>query len=179
MRPPAFAEDPEPPLLYLLAEAAAWCLPRARLMDAAHCLRTPLLRPPAFPDAGPSAVDALVRARRQRVPHPLPLRPLPAGRILAYLSQAAPPDVALVDHSRGYFDSAGSPPWDTWLAVLEQQPPHTSPATYEVLSFVPVAFLGLVTRTLARVPVPCLALWEGDPTTWPDLYPGDLPGDAR
>ncbi len=179
MRPPAIAEDPDPPLLYLLAEAAAWCLPRARPRDAANCFRTPLLRPPALAEAGPSAVDTLIRARRLRLPHPLPLRPLPAGRILAYLPDLGPPDPDLVRLSRGFFDAAGSPPWDTWLAALDHPPTTQATATYEVWSYVPIPFLGLVTRTLQKVPVPCLRWWEGDPAAWPDQYPSDLPDGAR
>ncbi len=167
------AATPEPPLLYLLAEAAAWCLPRTRRADPAGCLRSADLQPSESSPVSPEAVRQVALARRELLPHPLPLRPLPVGRLLCCRPTEISEAEALVEASEGYFTRRGEPPWDTWIAVVPLPDPDSGRGPF-LLAYVPQQLQRLVAKALTKAPQAGLEWWAGDPTQWPDEYPEDI-----
>lgn len=109
-----------------LHEAQQWCQDRVDLNAPAQCLRSPELRPPAYPEdwyytqLHPQWITDLIRQRRALLETSRPPLPLQSsrGRILCLLHDG---DTAMGEgepESHGFIDDAYFPPWDTWFAHL-------------------------------------------------------------
>lgn len=118
-----------------LAEAIAWCAPRASTSDPENNLRSPLLRPDSVDlDGGFSERQACVagvveeRARLLRAEGRAPeslANDLAGGRLLLFAPDETLSDGAAYYGSRGFFDSGNTgnvPPWDAWVLYVEDEP---------------------------------------------------------
>jgi len=105
-------------LTLCLAEAIAWCAPRADADEPERCLRSRELRPPLLWNRRDSAVASLVQQRSARLgrPRPAEARDLAGGRLLVHLPDDDLACGAAEGESRGFFDVFNTPPWDTWVA---------------------------------------------------------------
>jgi hypothetical protein len=109
------------PLHERLAETVSWCTRRAVMGPLSQTLRSGALAPPPSHPWG-DTVRAVAEARLQQLGRSWrrSLKPLGDGRLLVYFP--TPP------HSRGrtqgitdgFFDARDTPPWDTWVAYLEE-----------------------------------------------------------
>ncbi|MGF1503700.1 MAG: hypothetical protein ACFB51_00970 [Anaerolineae bacterium] len=120
-----------------LAEAVAWCAPRADPADAVGCLRTPALNPGMW---SPENFTRLIRRRRRRLRGtPLPALEALPGALLLYIDGSNPLEGAVESESGGYL-AGDQPPWDTavyWLSY-----------GHELLCWVPAPFVETVRSSL-------------------------------
>ena len=171
-----------------LADAQAWCLPRVRLTDPEHSLRTPALRPPqwrvgprwpaGFADHdAPTDRNALVEAtaiqRRELLAasprlSPVPVRGLAGGRLLVFNPDMSLSDGAAETASRGFFDTDNTPPWDTWLCFVDETagaPVRVGPnfAVWRafLISWVPEPLLDDIAEAVLVNPEQCV-IWADD-----------------
>jgi hypothetical protein len=104
-----------------LAETVAWCQRRASLANLAEALRSAPLAPP--PATGwPETVRAVSEARSRLLGRSWrrSLDALGGGLLLLYFP--APPQSGgrAAAASAGYVDERDTPPWDTWVAYVEE-----------------------------------------------------------
>lgn len=104
-----------------LAETVSWCQRRAAQSPLADVLRSPSLAPPAavpWPDTvravAIARIHALGRSWRRA------LDPYGGGMLLVYFPTPPHSRGAARAASQGYFDGQDAPPWDTWIAYLEE-----------------------------------------------------------
>ena len=129
-----------------LEEAVAWCTARMALGSNVDLLRSPELRPWTLAKSRKQAVDWTVNNRRSL------LRMMPVtktgkwkGRLLIH-----EPDVTLWERwsesqSYGYVDATDAPPWDTWIAWIEEHDPSRTGAPLRyLLSWVPDYYVPIV-----------------------------------
>lgn len=163
---PDFLADPEA-FDRRLAETIAWCGARMDRADPGISLRSPGTRPRTLPaDRLDLVHSATARGRGVgfRV-HP-PRKDAPGGgRLLAYFPDADLTDGAAEMESRGFFDVFNAPPWDTWVAYVEEDPPggDRSYASY-LVAWVPPELLELAATGIEANPEQCIA-WLGDTRT--------------
>lgn len=148
-----------------LAQAIAWCEPRAEISDPAACLRSTTLRPPMLDDRRFAvsslvdhrpAVDAAVRAAT-------PVRgreDLRDGRLLVYFPDEQLADGAAEEESKGFFDTFNTPPWDTWVALYGDDQ-HDRAFSVYLVSWVPPALVDLATAGIRVNPEECI-VWLDD-----------------
>lgn len=115
-----------------LAETIAWCAPRATPLEPESCLRSlPLLSRPSLEsrsiDERKQAVADITTARavllRDAGIHTQePATNLAGGRLLLFAPDETLSDGAAWVSSRGFFDWDNAPPWDTWVAYIEDIP---------------------------------------------------------
>lgn len=145
-----------------LAEAVQWCEPRVTIDDPAHCLRSPALAPPLDHDDWPAAVESVCERRARLIEHPGPHgRAMPGGRLLVFDPGQSLSDGAASVETGGLFDEDNTPPWDTWVAYIQEHPQHpdawTTLDSY-LLCWIPAALTELVDSAIAVNPERCL-LW--------------------
>ncbi len=121
-----------------LAETVAWCQ-RAAVPDRLEeSLRSTALAPPPASSwietvraVGEARLHQLGRSWRRS------LDPLGGGLLLVYFPTPPYSRGAAHSASRGYFDNRDAPPWDTWVAYVEEEarsylvawaPPDAMPA---------------------------------------------------
>ena len=149
-----------------LSETSVWCSHGALRTDN---LRTPALDPsPAFnlPHYSEMGIDAWVVAKRQSYQHAIELihrmradlvssadLPIPTtaqaqadGRLLLYEAMETVSDGAAASSSRGFFDVADAPPWDTWFWCSQGT----------IFSWVPNALVRDVQAGIDANPVDCI-----------------------
>jgi len=100
-----------------LAEVVAWCVWRGRDSE----LRTAALAPPpALPWPETLRTVAQQRALQLGRSWRRSIDPLGGGLLLVY--SPTPPHSGGAAHqgSEGYFDERDAPPWDTWVAYIEE-----------------------------------------------------------
>lgn len=125
---------------HALAETIVWCAPRATPLELGASLRSlPLLNQPSIEsqsiDKWRQAVSdiATTRAMFLRDAGTYPQEPasdLAGGRLLLYAPDETLSDGAADVSSGGFFDSDNVPPWDTWVAYIEDiatDPQHGNP----------------------------------------------------
>lgn len=126
-------------ILHSLADAIAWCTPRADLACPDTSLRSEELCP--VPDTSPSVnnehdrsavprvqhaligsgieiVDIVTDLRRTKVGDIAPLASMIPGRSLAYAPDDDESSGGAQVGSEGYFDVSAVPPWDTWVSFV-------------------------------------------------------------
>jgi hypothetical protein len=140
-----------------LAQAIAWCAPRADVDDPAGSLRSSQLRPPMLLDRR-LGVWILVDVRNSysdtetNVAQPVQsAEDLQGGRLLVYFPDEDLSDGVAEAESGGFFDGYNAPPWDTWVALLGDDYGGPKIALLgddldsrpHLVSWVPPSFLGL------------------------------------
>jgi hypothetical protein len=158
------------PFLVRLSEAARWCALRLDLDVASKALRSAELAPPC--DGEWDAIVASVCERRARLLNAQSPRPLlpPAGNLLIFDPGQSLSDGAAMVESSGFFDADNTPPWDTWVAYVREEPRRSnswSRLDSYLLCWIPSPFVSLVDRAIDVNPEGCL-LW-GDQADTPFL----------
>jgi hypothetical protein len=104
-----------------LAETVAWCQRRAALGHLAESLRTAALAPPpasswltTVRSVGEKRLLHLGRSWRRS------LDPLGGGQLIVYFPTPPSSRGAARKASGGYLDDRDTPPWDTWVAYVEE-----------------------------------------------------------
>jgi hypothetical protein len=104
-----------------LAETISWCQRRVALGNLAESLRSPALAPPPatpWPDTIRAVADARLRLlgrswRRS-------IEPLGGGLLIVYFPTPPHSSGRAAAASSGYLDERDTPPWDTWVAYVEE-----------------------------------------------------------
>jgi hypothetical protein len=134
---PDFTESFEP-FQERLAETISWCLRAVKLGPLGTSLRTPTyVPPPALP--WPDTVRAVAEARLKVLGRSWrrTLDPLGGGELLIYRTGHPGSGGRARDVSEGYFDGRDIPPWDTWVAWIEE------PDRQYVVCWVPQEAMGV------------------------------------
>jgi hypothetical protein len=92
-----------------------------------------------------------------------PQNSLAGGRLLVYGPDEELSDGAAEVETDGFFDVANCPPWDTWVAFMEEPPPAPQGRVAYLISWVPREFLDLVDRGIQVNPEQCIR-WLDDCT---------------
>ena len=145
-----------------LRETQAWCATRADLGRPKDCFRDERLRPPVLPSSRLNAVDNVRRSRHlysNRHTSADPATLVADGRLIAYS-----PDFNLACgvcevETKGYFDVNNTPPWDTWVALLDA--PNATNWEASLIAWVPSVFVPLVQAGINVIPEQCV-LWLDD-----------------
>lgn len=109
------------PLHERLAETVSWCARRASAGLLSQALRSgPLAPPPSHPWADTVRIVAEARLQQlgrswRRAP-----KPLGDGRLLVYFPTPPHSSGRAQAVTDGFFDTRDTPPWDTWVAYLEE-----------------------------------------------------------
>src|SRR5262249_30261083 len=128
-----------------LRETQAWCAAKADLARPKDCLRDERLRPPVLPPSRLDSADDVRRSMRlysNRYVSADLETVVAGGRLIAYS-----PDFNLACgtsefETKGYFDVDNTPPWDTWVALLDA--PNAKHWESSLIAWVPPAFIPLV-----------------------------------
>ncbi len=131
------------PLHERLAETVSWCTRRAAMGPLGEALRSgPLAPPPSHPWG--DTVRTVAEARLQQLGRSWrrALKPLGDGRLIIYFPTPPHSRGRSQDVTEGFFDARDTPPWDTWVAYLEEV--HQS----YLLAWVPPAAIPGVTVAL-------------------------------
>ena len=151
-----------------LAEAIAWCSPRAKLAEPANSLRSDRLRPPVLETDRASTVGHVLESRAATDPDVRAASPVRApgdlgsGRLLLYFPDESLADGAAEGATQGFFDVDNVPPWDTWVGVFRDQTADISFVDY-LVSWVPREFVASVDRGIEVNPEACIC-WLADST---------------
>jgi hypothetical protein len=156
-----------------LRETQILCAAKANLSRPMDCLRSEELRPPLLIPSRLEAVDA-VRAERKRLIVYESMRDNAApeaatsGRLIAYN-----PDFNLACgtsevETNGYFDVNNTPPWDTWVALLDA--PGAKCFETSLIAWVPPIFLSLVQAGIEVIPEQCVRWLDDCPPSLQHLW---------
>jgi hypothetical protein len=88
---------------------------------------------------------------------------LGSGRLLVYFPDAELSDGAAEAETNGFFDVENAPPWDTWVALFQDDPSDLSYGTY-LVSWVPGELVESVSRGIWVNPEECI-VWLQDSKT--------------
>ena len=146
------------PLWERLADTIEWCRRHVDARAPRQCLRRDETRPRTLERDYFTAVSMAAAPRRHRTPGPA-YRSLKGGRVLVYFPDAELADGAAEVESDGFFDVHNAPPWDTWLAMVEDGG-RTERNPY-LLAWVPNEFLDHAQRGIDVNPEECI-LWLED-----------------
>lgn len=149
-----------------LAQTIFWCAPRIDIRNPATSLRTPELRPRLLEESRASAVDAVCYARESYGGIEIRKATIPGdlggGRLLVYFPNNDLACGAAEQETAGFFDINNVPPWDTWVAyVQDEQPNIDSFDTEYLIAWVPPEFVGLASEGISVNPEQCI-LWLSD-----------------
>ncbi|HXI21541.1 MAG TPA: hypothetical protein VNH46_10670, partial [Gemmatimonadales bacterium] len=102
-----------------LAETVSWCGRRAGAGSLGEILRTPALAPPPA-SPWPETVHVVAEQRLLQLGRSWKrsLDPLGGGHLLVYFPGGR--SGAAQQASGGYCDGRDTPPWDTWVAFVEE-----------------------------------------------------------
>jgi hypothetical protein len=149
-----------------LAETIGWCGMRMDPANPGTSLRSFETRPRALPsDCFELVHSATVMGRGSRFrAAPLHQAARHGGRLLAYFPDADLTDGAAEVESRGFFDVFNAPPWDTWVAYVEEEATGDWSYTSYLVAWVPPELLELAAAGIEVNPEDCIA-WLGDTRT--------------
>jgi hypothetical protein len=117
---PQFGQSFEP-FQERLAETISWCLRAVKLGPLATALRTlSYAPPPALPWGDTVRWVADARLKQLGRSWRRTLDPLGGGELLIYLPRGAGSGGKAQQATQGYFDARDIPPWDTWIAWVEE-----------------------------------------------------------
>ena len=148
-----------------LAQTIFWCAPRVDKANPSASLRTPKLRPHLLEENRSSAVDTVVYAResyggvdirKATIP-----RDLGGGRLLIYFPNSDLACGAAEQETAGFFDINNVPPWDTWVAYLQDEYNIDSFDTEYLIAWVPPEFVSLANQGVDVNPEQCI-MWLSD-----------------
>lgn len=86
------------------------------------------------------------------------MRDLAGGRLLAYFPDSDLADGAAEAESKGFFDVNNAPPWDTWVALTDDERDEQHPC---LVSWVPSEFIELAGAGILVNPEECVK-WLDD-----------------
>jgi hypothetical protein len=141
-----------------LAEAIAWCSPRANPADPLGSLRSVSLKPWILEANRQSTVRSVISSRSRHlrdVPGPGGVDALAGGRPLVYFPDLQLADGAAEQATMGFFDVDNTPPWDTWVALLRGNALGPSIAD-QLVCWIPPSFISLVERGIGVNPEGCI-----------------------
>lgn len=147
-----------------LAQTIFWCAPRANPSNPKGCLRTPHLRPGMFEESRFSAFDRVAASRKlyggvkilqAEVPPALA-----SGKLLAYFPEINLCDGAAENVTLEFLDVDNLPPWDTWVAYLEDDRDREYGGSC-LIAWIPPPFIGFVNEGIWVNPERCL-MWLAD-----------------
>lgn len=167
------------PLLDQIAQAAAWCGPRA---DAAHprsCLRTPSLAPRPLEPGYFAAVGTVLGSRRCRMGQAFVCKKPGRVRLMVYFPDADLSDGAAEVETDGWFDAFNTPPWDTWVGFFQDDRPGDAFRVNYLVAWVPPAMEEIVARGIDVNPEGCIAWLEDTDCEIRRLLPGPAGPLAR
>ena len=151
-----------------LAQTIAWCAPRADPHDPANSLRSTGLRPKVLGNDRQLEVSGVVASRRHCDPaveaatEVQTAADLQGGRLLVYFPDEELSDGAAEAESAGFFDVFNAPPWDTWVAWLDDDRSGAA-RRYSgpyLVSWVPPSFLDLAAAGIFVNPEECIRWLE-------------------
>lgn len=157
------SEESRASLRCIVLEAMLWATPRANPKDPIRCLRSAKLAPHLFEPSRHETVFDVIWQRHIALEKAGLLGgekwqlELPPGRLLAWERDSTVDDGVGESLTGGYLDSSELPPWDTWIAYIEQSPsipqksPYRSGGRNDVsclVSWVPGAFIDAVARAI-------------------------------
>jgi hypothetical protein len=150
-----------------LSETSRWCTSKACSHDPANSLRSSELAPDQEEDW-----QAVVESVCERRAHLIGRNPactpsVAAGRLLIFDPGLTLSDGAAMVESSGFFDAGNTPPWDTWIAYVKEEPQRSESWTKldsYLVCWIPVVFVDLVERAVAVNPERCL-LWSDETDT--------------
>jgi hypothetical protein len=145
-----------------LRETQAWCVTRADLGRPKDCFRDERLRPPVLPSSRLDAVDHVRRSRHlYRDDHASAdaATIVAGGRLIAYSPDFNFACGMCEVETKGYFDVNNTPPWDTWVALLDA--PNAKHWESSLIAWVPSVFVPLVQAGINVIPEQCV-LWLDD-----------------
>lgn len=104
-----------------LAETISWCQRRVALGKLPESLRSPALAPPPA-TAWPTTIRAVAEARLRLLGRSWrrSLDPLGGGLLFVYFPTPPHSGGRAAAASSGYLDERDTPPWDTWVAYVEE-----------------------------------------------------------
>jgi len=85
---------------------------------------------------------------------------LGGGKLLVYGPDEELSDGAAEEETKGFFDVANCPPWDTWVAFIEELHPAPGGRIAYLISWVPPQFLESVSRGIYVNPEQCIRWLE-------------------
>ena len=145
-----------------LAQTIFWCTPRADKANPAISLRTPELRPRLLEENRSSAVDTVAHARELYGGADLRKTSLPdvlvGGRLLIYFPNLDLSCGAAEQETAGFFDVNNVPPWDTWVAYLQDEYNADSFDTEYLIAWVPTELVSLANEGIDVNPEQCI-MW--------------------
>ena len=156
---PSLAESLEP-FWEQLRETIAWCRATLDVASPARSLRSEAHRPRTLePDyfASVSTVASLRRSACWQLCPDVPPRSLEGGRLLAYQPDMDLACGAAQAASRGFFDVNNAPPWDTWVAMVQESGADAIPY---LISWVPPQFVSLAQQGIEVNPECCIVWLE-------------------
>jgi hypothetical protein len=145
-------------------DADRWCAAHIDPTQPRHGLWTEGCAPNLLHDGRFDVIRDVVRARGSSVRHRDVGSGPAGGRLLAYF-----PDLDLVDgaaevESGGFFDVHNTPPWDTWVAYVEDERPASSMHRCYLVAWVPRALVPAAQAGIDVNPEECI-LWLDDTPT--------------
>ena len=162
---PDFVADPKA-FDRRLAETIGWCGMRLDPANPGTSLRSFETRPRTLPsDRFDLVHSATVGGRGSRF-RAAPLRNAArnGGRLLAYFPDADLTDGAAELESKGFFDVFNAPPWDTWVAYVEEEAADDRSYASYLVAWVPPELLEPAAVGIEVNPEECIA-WLGDTRT--------------
>jgi hypothetical protein len=154
------------PFACRLDEAARWCASKLDTNDPTRSLRSAELVPPGRED-WLARVDDVAERRAELVNQGATDTRAPDGRLLVFDPGQSLSDGAAEVETGGLFDEDNTPPWDTWVAYIIEQPQRpdawTTLDSY-LVCWIPAELVDLVDRAIAVNPEGCL-LWADEADT--------------
>ncbi|MDQ3816423.1 MAG: hypothetical protein M3362_01880 [Acidobacteriota bacterium] len=156
-----------------LAQAIFWCAPRADLSNPASSLRTPQLRPRLLEESRFSAVETVANARelfggvgirKATIPDNLA-----GGRLLIYFPNYDLACGATEQETEGFFDVNNVPPWDTWVAYVQDARSVESYDTEYLIAWIPREFVALADEGITVNPEQCIKWLKDTPVELVDI----------
>jgi hypothetical protein len=144
-------------------EAQAWCGSKVDPARPKECLRSEELRPPLLLLSRLDTVDAVRRRRKTQVVHRRLLSDPTAGGggLIAYNPDFNMACGTSEAETAGYFDVDNTPPWDTWVALLDV--PDARHFETSLIAWVPPVFVSLVHAGIKVIAEECVMWLEECP----------------
>jgi hypothetical protein len=145
------------PLWERVGDTVAWCRTHVDACEPQRCLRRDETRPRALERDYFTAVSMAASPRRHR--DRKEDHPLVGGQVLVYFPDDDLADGAAEAESEGFFDVHNAPPWDTWLAMVEDA--NRSEKNPYLIAWVPDELIHFAQRGIDVNPEECI-LWLKD-----------------
>lgn len=148
-----------------LAQTIFWCASRADKLNPKTSLRSAELRPHLLEENRASAVDTVIHARQLYGGLDIRKATIPrdfgGGRLLIYFPNVDLACGAAEQETAGFFDVNNVPPWDTWVAYLQDEYNTGSFDTEYLIAWVPSEFVSIANAGIEVNPEQCI-MWLSD-----------------